>query len=145
MGRRLRAFSVLSWRDKRRLLTCTALLSLIHAALALAGYRRTRALIERLTRRRTFHPASASEIEDARALARLASIAGRHGPVEATCLRQALLLTAWLQRKGLQPTLQLGVPQQAHAGFQAHAWVELDGARLLDSDVGFKSFKARLP
>ena len=136
---------MLSWRDKRRLLTCTALLPLIHAALALFGYRRTHKLLDAATRRRTSHSASASEIEDARALARLASIAGRHGPVEATCLRQALLLTAWLQRKGLQPTLQLGLPQQAHAGFHAHAWVELDGARLLDSDVGFKSFQTGLP
>lgn len=140
MGRRLDRWRALSRRDRRRLLACAALLPVIHALLACCGYKRTHRLVDRLTRRSAAHPASATELEDARALARLASIAGRHGAVEATCLRQALLVTGWLQWNGLHPTLELGIAGLAAPGFQAHAWVELDGVRLLPGDHGFTSF-----
>ena len=89
MGRRLRAWRALGARERLRLVACMALLPPIHASVALFGYRRTRAMIEALTRRRVRRAAGAPGLEDARTLARLAAIAGRHGAVEATCLRQS--------------------------------------------------------
>lgn len=145
MGRRLDGWRALSRRDRRRLVACAALLPIVHALLACCGYKRTRRLVDLLTRRVAARAASATELEDAKALARLACVAGRHGAVEATCLRQALLVTGWLQWNGLHPTLQLGLSQQASTGFQAHAWVELNGTRLLDSDAGFINFQTVLP
>ena len=72
---------------------------------------------------------SADTLAYAQTLVELAAIAGRHGLVRATCLRQALVVTTLLRRRGLDAQLQLGV-QQAGEQFGAHAWVELAGAAL---------------
>jgi hypothetical protein len=57
----------------------------------------------------------------------LAQIAGRRGPVRATCLRQALVLHGWLRRRGLNPEIVIGVRRDGVAALDAHAWVELEG------------------
>ena len=118
----------------------------MHASLALLGYGRTRRLIERRSAHPSPHPATATEIADAQALARLAASAGHHGMGPATCLRRALLLHGWLRRRGLHPVLQFGLPADAPApvagAFSAHAWVELEGQRLLDTDAGYRPFCA---
>ncbi|RZA16741.1 MAG: lasso peptide biosynthesis B2 protein, partial [Proteobacteria bacterium] len=105
---------------------------------------RTRRAVERLSRHRAPHAASSAELTEAKNLARLANIAGRRGPVEATCLRQSLLVFGWLRRSGLDPILQLGLRDQ-DGPFQAHAWVELEGTRLLPVDAGHRPFVTRLP
>lgn len=144
MGRRLQRWRALDRRDRTRLLGCVLGLWLVHASLALLGYGRSRALVERLSTRVPTHPASAAELADAQALARLAASAGHHGMGPATCLRRALLLHGWLRRRGLHPVLQFGLPADAPApvagAFSAHAWVELEGQRLLDADAGYRPF-----
>lgn len=143
MGRRLDGWRALTWRERGQLARCALGLSVIHAALALLGYRRTRRVVEALSRRRSRHPASAAELAAAQRLARLAAIAGRHGAVEATCLRQSLLMHGWLRRRGLAPQLHLGIKPDG-GPFQAHAWVELDGQRLLPGDAGHLAFRDSL-
>lgn len=140
MGRRLAGWRALSWGERTRLAACLLLLPVLHLALALAGYRRTLRWVEALTRRRQPHPASPAEIDAARALARLAAIAGRHGVVDATCLRQSLLVHGWLRRRGLQPRLLLGMKPEP-GPLQAHAWVELEGRRLLSTDAEHQTFR----
>lgn len=144
MGRRLARWAGLSWPDRSRLIGCAIGLPLVHAGLAISGYARTRGVVERLTRHPRPHPASPAELAEAKSLARLAAIAGRHGAVEATCLRQSLLVYGWLRRRGLQPLLQFGV-RELDGPFQAHAWVEVDGDRLLPVDAGHRPFVSRLP
>ncbi len=139
MGFRLAGWAALSWRDRRRLIGCTLGLPLVHASLGLFGYTRTRRMIETLTQRASTREAAGTEITDAQATARLAAIAGRHGLVSASCLRQALLLYGWLRWRGLQPSLKLGVTHLA-APFQAHAWIELSGEALLHADAEHHAF-----
>ena len=139
MGRRLAGWRALNWRERGLLALCALGLTGIHAALALLGYRRTRRAVEALSRHRARHPASAAELADAQRLARLAAIAGRHGAVEATCLRQSLLVYGALRSRGLEPRLHLGL-KPADGPFQAHAWVELDDQRLLPGDAGHLAF-----
>ena len=141
MGHRLERWRALDWRQRRRLLGCSLGLAVIHASLAVAGYTRTRAAIERLSQHRQPRTASAAELADARDLARLAAIAGRHGAVQATCLRRSLLLLGLLRRRGLRPVLHLGVKER-EGPFQAHAWIELEGSPLLPGDAGHRSFVA---
>lgn len=145
MGGRLERWRALDGRDRRRLLGCMAGLPLMHAGVAVFGYKRMRSAVERWSRHPAPRPANVEEIADAQALARLAAIAGRRGMVEATCLRRSLLLYGWLRRKGLRPQLQLGVPESTVPGakFEAHAWVELEGIRLLDSDDGYRPFSRK--
>lgn len=142
MGRRLAGWRALNWRERGLLALCALGLTGIHASLALLGYRRTRCAVEALSRRRARHPASAAELAAAQHLARLAAIAGRHGAVEATCLRQSLLLYGWLRRRSLDPQLQLGLKPD-DGPFQAHAWVELDGQRLLPGDAEHLPFQSQ--
>ena len=139
MGHRLDRWNALDWPARRCLIACAAGLCGMHAALALFGYKHTRRMIERGSRHPQPRAASEADIADAKALAELAAIAGRHGMVEATCLRRALLLYAWLRWRGLRPVLLLGVMER-DGPFQAHAWVELEGERLLPSDAGYRPF-----
>ncbi|MDI1253484.1 lasso peptide biosynthesis B2 protein [Thermomonas sp.] len=139
MGRLLAGWRALSWRERTRLIACGAGVTLVHVALALFGYGRTRRMVEMVTHRADTRPATAADISNARALAKLANVAGRHGVVDASCLRQSLLLYGWLQWRGLRPVLQLGVKEDP-GQLSAHAWVELEGTRLLSIDSGFRSF-----
>lgn len=136
---RLAGWRALDWRERAHLMACAVGLSVMHAALAMFGYERTRKVVERISRHPQPRTATEAEIADAKSLAHLAAVAGRHGVVEATCLRRSLLLYAWLRRRGLRPVLQLGVVERK-GPFQAHAWIELEGQRLLPSDEGYRPF-----
>ena len=149
MGRRLQRWRALDARERWRLIGCVIGLWCVHASLAVFGYGRTRRMIERVSRRTPARAATSAEIADAQALARLAASAGANTLGEATCLRRALLLHGWLRRRGLRPALLLGLPANAPApapgDFSAHAWVELDGVPLLESDVGYRPFVPASP
>ena len=149
MGRRLQRWRALDGRDRWRLIGCVVGLWFVHASLAVFGYGRTRRMIERVSRRTPARAATPAEIADAQALARLAASAGANALGEATCLRRSLLLHGWLRRKGLQPALLLGLPTNAPApaagDFSAHAWVELDGVPLLESDARYRPFVPASP
>lgn len=44
------------------------------------------------------------------------------------CLPQALATYSMLARRGIRADVRFGVAKDGHRGFEAHAWVELDGA-----------------
>ena len=133
-------------RDRWRLTGCVIGLWCVHASLAVSGYGRTRSMIEHCSKRADPRRATDAELADAQALARLAVSAGHNTMGEATCLRRALLLHGWLRCKGLDPALHLGLPvDAAPATVRAHAWVELEGVRLLESDAGYRPFAPASP
>lgn len=139
MGHRLTAWRALDWRERVRLLGCIAGVSLVHASLAGIGYARTRRWIEGLSGHGQARTAAGSDIEHARALARIAAIAGNQVAPEAACLRESLLLLGWLRIRGLRPVLHLGVKEHPDR-LLAHAWLELEGVRLRAADAGYRSF-----
>lgn len=139
MAGRLAKWAAMPWQERFRVVSCAVGLPGVHASLWLFGYARTRRLIESLSRRRRPRLASPSDLLEARALAKAAHMAGRHGAVHATCLRQSLLIYGVLRCKRLQPVLQLGM-RPSDGPFQAHAWVELDGQYLLPADEGHRPF-----
>ncbi len=53
--------------------------------------------------------------------------AARHMPLSLTCLPQALAASWMLQVRGFAPRMHYGVAASEVHGFEAHAWVELDG------------------
>ncbi|MBK6726691.1 MAG: lasso peptide biosynthesis B2 protein [Xanthomonadales bacterium] len=131
MAGRLRGWLKLSPRERVQFIALVPALAGVHAALAMFGYVRTRRWLERCSRHANPHSASKSDLAAATRLAELATIAGRHGLVTASCLRQSLLVYAWLRRCGLDPQLQIGVRKDG-GGLEAHAWVALSGAPLSD-------------
>ena len=130
MRGRLRSWLALSGRERAQFLGLMASLAAVHGSLALAGYVRTRRWVESISAGGTKRTATVEDLQTARRLARLAQIAGRRGPVQATCLRQALVLHGWLRRRGLKPEIIIGVRRDGDAPLDAHAWVELEGASI---------------
>jgi hypothetical protein len=53
-----------------------------------------------------------------------------------SCLRRAIALAAISRRLGMSPEFKLGVRQE-NESFEAHCWLELDGARLEMQGHGF--------
>jgi hypothetical protein len=150
MRRYLERWRELAPRDRRLLLQLTVLLPLIGLALGVLGYRRTHDVLGRAVPRRTSAPGCApaeSPAETARRIARLVSIAARHGPYRASCLRQSLALWWLLRRRGVAADLRIGVRREQDQ-LQAHAWVEHDDEALNDggSTSGtYAAFDTRLP
>jgi len=63
-------------------------------------------------------------------MAWLTAVAGRYSPIRATCLKQALVLSWLLERRGIAARLCIGVSRQAGT-FAAHAWLEQSGRIIL--------------
>ena len=140
MGRgRLRGWLALSWPDRAQLLMLMLCLPLVGVALRVQGYGKTRRWLERNSSVDPRRTATPEELAAAEHLAQLAAIAGRHGPVNTTCLRQALLVYWRLRRLGLAPELKIGV-RKVEAALDAHAWVELEGKALAPAEITHRPF-----
>jgi hypothetical protein len=112
------------------------LLPMINVALSLLGFRKTSALLERSS----VVPAATSTLvvgngpkPSPHRIARLVDIAARHGVYRATCLRQSLLLFWLLKKNGSDPEFVVGARKGGNS-LEAHAWVEIDGAPLNESE-----------
>ena len=103
------------------------------------GYVKTRHWLEHRSQSDAIRVATPADLASAENLARLAAIAGRHGAISATCLRQSLLVYWLLRRRGLSPELKIGVRKQA-AVVDAHAWVELEGQSLDPTEITHRPF-----
>ena len=73
------------------------------------------------------------DLLDARALAEVVDAVAVQRGIGADCLCRSLVLWAWLQRRGQPAQLRFGVRRLGSA-IVAHAWVELDGAVVNDTD-----------
>jgi hypothetical protein len=73
-------------------------------------------------------------IAAARKIARLVNIAARYGPYRAKCLTRSLTVIQMMNRRGLSGgKLVLGAKTETES-FAAHAWVELNGEVVNDSE-----------
>jgi hypothetical protein len=89
-------------------------------------------------------PASPHSLAEAVRLARSVTWAARYGVFRPKCLVRSLALTRLLDRRGISGgVIRVGVRMQER-DFDAHAWVELDGRILGDTEAHVGSF-TRLP
>jgi hypothetical protein len=58
----------------------------------------------------------------------------RRWPLGTACLQRALLRYALLRRHGIQPRFVIGVRPGGRDGFEAHAWLTLDGAPIMERE-----------
>jgi hypothetical protein len=111
------------------------LLPLIALVLRLTGLLRSQQVLSRFVPRRfdlkTWQ--SEAELAEARRISQLVSVATKHGVYPATCLSRSLVLWFLLRREGIEGSLCLGTRKEA-GRFEAHAWVELAGVVLNDSE-----------
>lgn len=60
----------------------------------------------------------------------LVEVASQHAPVNATCLKKALVLSWLLGRRGIPRELRIGVTRD-NGSLKAHAWLLSDGQTIL--------------
>lgn len=126
-----------SWMRFRRLtgsersvvLSAAAATISTRLALRLVGFRFWKSVLEL-----TFPRAISSEISMPAAvesIVRFEAAAARRLFFRANCLERSLVLWWLLRRRGIGATFRLGA-RKASGAFEAHAWVEFDGAVLND-------------
>lgn len=111
--------------ERGRFVSALVFLPLVSAGVRLAGFEPVRRVLERTSA----GGSGGGDLEAARRVARIVAIAGRRGPVPATCVPIALLTWWYLRRDGITASIRIGVRRRANA-FGAHAWVECRGVSL---------------
>jgi hypothetical protein len=128
MWEKLRQFSALERPARGLLLRAGALLPLISLSLHLRGFRKTQAFLQKFLS--TPNNITSESLPDRVDLTvRMVRAAVRHSPGHPTCLDESLALWWLLGRQGIAAELRIGVRKQEEK-FEAHAWVERDGAAL---------------
>ena len=120
---RLRKAAQLSLADWRVLAQAWILFWISDLKLRIPPFRLMLALPDIATARESDHPLAASVLAR---YAWLVSVAGRYSLVRSTCLKEALVLSSLLERRGIMTQLRIGVARQ-DGRFKAHAWLERNG------------------
>lgn len=139
MRRAWARWRALSYDEKKCLLWMLILLPMISAMLRVFGFHRSHGWLQRASQPKLFIDADTTTLQLAERLARLADIAGQRGLVKATCLRQAMLLQWLLRRRQLDANLKIGT-RLRDGEFDAHAWVELQGIALGQTEINHQAF-----
>lgn len=104
------------------------LLPWVMASLRLRGFKKTQArLREKLARIPDSAIASVDPI--VQTICRMVKAAGHYGMAHPNCLEESLVLWYFLQREHVPVALRIGV-RKSQGEFEAHAWVEYQGAAL---------------
>jgi hypothetical protein len=130
---RWKRFWRLSGPERGLLLRALALLPAISIGLRLAGFRRMQKGLTRWLPEGTSGVLPTDPTQQAHRIARLVGVAGREGIFRANCLEQSLTLWWLLRRRGFEAELRIGARKRGET-FEAHAWVELEGAVLNDEE-----------
>lgn len=103
------------------------LLPWVMASLRLRGFRRTQASLQESLRRVSERPVTGTAPVET--VCRMVKAAGQYGLAHPNCLEESLVLWYLLQRECIAASLRIGV-RKSQGEFQAHAWVEYQGAAL---------------
>jgi hypothetical protein len=108
-------------------------LPLVALGLRCWGFRRLQARLTQGAARALHSSALKSDLDQARATARLVQAAARYVLFRPSCLPQSLVLWWLLRRQGLAGELRIGV-NPLEGRLEAHAWVEFQGHILNDCE-----------
>ena len=143
MKRRLGQLKALSLHERRLLLASMLLLPLSALALHLSGFKSTQKIMSRfLPVVRSKDVSEGNTLAGARVVARIVSVAARHGIYHANCLKQSLVLWWLLARRGILSEIRIGVQKVQGGPLNSHAWVEYEGQPLNEPDDVHKRFVA---
>ena len=133
MWERFRRFSALERPAQELFLRAVVLLPLVALSLRWRGFRATQAALQRFLSNAKPEPDAALVSKDAAVTAHMVNAADRHGMVHPSCLAKSLTLWWLLARQGISSNLRIGIRKEKEK-FEAHAWVECDGAALNEPD-----------
>jgi hypothetical protein len=136
MMERWHRFWRLSGFERGVVIEATGALLATWLGLRLAGFRRWKSVLA------WFAPSpnaiaplqGASEKESAQVIARMEATAARNLFFSTNCLEQSLVLWWLLRRLGIAAELRIGARKEV-GRFEAHAWVEVGGAVLNDTNA----------
>lgn len=129
----LRRFSALGRPARRLFLHASVLLPLISLSLRLRGFGKTHATLQKFLSVPK-GPENVGPVERAALTVRMVRAAGRHSVTHSTCLEESLALWWLLGRQGIRSELRVGIRKDADR-FEAHAWVEREGAALNEPEA----------
>lgn len=129
MARHLEAFRALCADDRVLVLEAAVLLVLLRVGLWNLSFATTRRVLNSYSSPKQT-PAGFRAHQTVSRIAWAVSAVARRLPARTTCLVEALAGEAMLRRRGLAPTLRIGVrePGSGPTPLDAHAWVECAGS-----------------
>jgi Transglutaminase-like superfamily len=133
MWERLRRFSALERPARELFLRAVVLLPLVTLSLRWRGFQATQAALQRFLSNASQERDAAFVSKDVALTAHMVNAADRHGLVHPSCLAKSLMLWWLLGRQGISSHLRIGIRKEKEK-FEAHAWVERDGAALNEPD-----------
>lgn len=135
MWERLRRFSALPPSSKAVFLQATLLLPVTSLSLRLRGFRATQKWLEgHLPREVGDRTPVQHPHYDVSVVVRMVLAAAHHSPISTTCLERSLVLWWLLGRRNIASQLRIGVRKTGEK-FEAHAWVECDGAAIAEPEA----------
>jgi hypothetical protein len=141
MWERLRRFSALERPAQELFLRAVVLLPLVSLSLKWRGFRATQAVLQRFLSKTNPEPDTPLASKYAAVAAHMVHAADRHGLVHPSCLAKSLTLWWLLGRQGMASHLRIGIRKEKEK-FEAHAWVECQGAALNEPDEHHRHYSA---
>ena len=134
MWERLRRFSAIDADARGIFLRATAVLPVISVSLKMRGFGATQEFLLRplpVVRQASQEKSidTACDLKRTELTSRMVNAAIRHVWRASTCLEKSLALWWLLRRQGIASQLRIGA-RKVNDKFEAHAWVERDGAAL---------------
>ena len=135
MRRRIEQLRALSLYEWSLMMAAILLLPVIGLLLRLLGFKRTESLLRRMrTAEKDRDIAAITAQDQARVVARMISVAARHGPCRHGCLRKSLLAWWMLALHGISSEIRFGVEKKPTEYFSAHAWVACGQVNISDGE-----------
>jgi Transglutaminase-like superfamily len=97
-------------------------------SLRFRGFKKTQASLQKKLPRES-QCRNRNAAETVQTVCRLVKAGGHYGIVHPNCLEESLVLWYFLQRENVTAALRIGV-RKSRGEFEAHAWVEYQGAAL---------------
>jgi hypothetical protein len=136
MFRRIKQFNQLPAAEKQILFLAWQRAWQVRISLWFYSYKQTRSRIEEK------FASNEKNAENSVSSARIASLvmAASNWVMSSTCLSRALVGEWMLKEAGFNPSLHIGVKKGEEKDFEAHAWLEMDGDKLIGGTAaeGFK-------
>jgi hypothetical protein len=122
-------------------LRAIVLLPAVSLSLRWRGFRATQESLERFSPKTNLKQEATAARGRATQTAHMVNLADRHGLVHPSCLAKSLTLWWLLGREGIPANLRIGIRKE-NEKFEAHAWVERDGAALNEPEEHHRHFTA---
>jgi hypothetical protein len=129
MWERLRRFRALERPARNLFLRAVVLLPLVTLSLRWRGFQATQVALQRFLSDAHEERNTVLASKNTVVTAHMVNAADRHGLIHPSCLAKSMTLWWLLGRQGISSHLRIGIRKE-NDKFEAHAWVERDGAAL---------------